>query len=658
MNNSSLRNAVNLQGSLYKMGTKGYSAYEVAVQQGFEGTVDEWLASLVGPQGPQGPQGETGQRGEQGEQGIQGPKGEQGIQGPQGETGQDGYTPIKGTDYWTEDDKEEMKNDILNHFPSPLKGKKITVIGDSLSAGSTIETNWVIELGKNTGATVVNLAQDGATIAYRDNDNGNNFVSKMRYVPTDSDYVVIMGGGNDMFQKITAGTFSDINNVYTTAGSVFQLITYFQQNLPSAKIMFITEPPIGSELHELYDPYLNAIIEVCARCHIPCFNLTNNFGLNPAIPQVREIYWLEDYVHLNVEGQKYMSSKIQKFLETEVINNNENAISVNGYKLMILSAAEYACLSTKDSNTIYITKDQKAYLGSMLILGGETSGETTETLLFNTANFKEAVGTTSYEILSSNSFKGATQTANSYLTFFVDVEKNTDYNISFDAENTNTNYGNWFVITDQNDAWNDYTQIFHSNTGTFNSGENTRVYIRFALSNESETTNECTFTNVKVEKVSSSGDTPNEGAIDQNLWDTFFKINNYANNDVTNNNPNLEFSGTTTGALIANLSEENATYDNGATISHVATTLDAGKTLSIEVELETTNVSICSMAFVYGTGSYADLITTNGQSGRYTVSISNTTDSTININGIACVIDVADTTGYTLKMTIKSINIS
>ena len=90
----------------------------------------------------------------------------------------------------------------------------------------------------------------------------------------------------------------------------------------------------------------------------------------------------------------------------------------------------------------------------------------------------------------------------------------TNYNISFDVENTNTNYHNWFVITDQNDDFNDTTQVFHSNTGTFNSGENTRVYIRFALSNEAETTNECTFTNVKVEKVTPSGDTPNQGAID------------------------------------------------------------------------------------------------------------------------------------------------
>ena len=41
-------------------GPRGYSAYEVAVQNGYTGTEEEWLSSLVGPRGQQGPQGETG----------------------------------------------------------------------------------------------------------------------------------------------------------------------------------------------------------------------------------------------------------------------------------------------------------------------------------------------------------------------------------------------------------------------------------------------------------------------------------------------------------------------------------------------------------------------------------------------------------------------
>ena len=57
-------------------GADGKSAYELAVQQGYNGTLNEWLNSLKGPQGPQGPAGESGVQGAQGVQGIQGVPGE------------------------------------------------------------------------------------------------------------------------------------------------------------------------------------------------------------------------------------------------------------------------------------------------------------------------------------------------------------------------------------------------------------------------------------------------------------------------------------------------------------------------------------------------------------------------------------------------------
>lgn len=44
-------------------GEDGKSAYEIAVEHGFEGTEAEWLESLKGEQGPQGPQGPPGQDG-------------------------------------------------------------------------------------------------------------------------------------------------------------------------------------------------------------------------------------------------------------------------------------------------------------------------------------------------------------------------------------------------------------------------------------------------------------------------------------------------------------------------------------------------------------------------------------------------------------------
>lgn len=68
-------------------GKPGKSAYQIAVDNGFEGTEDEWLASLDGKPGPEGPEGPAGKDGAQGERGEQGPQGEPGPQGPRGEQG-------------------------------------------------------------------------------------------------------------------------------------------------------------------------------------------------------------------------------------------------------------------------------------------------------------------------------------------------------------------------------------------------------------------------------------------------------------------------------------------------------------------------------------------------------------------------------------------
>lgn len=131
-------------------GEQGLSAYEVALENGFVGTEQQWLSSLVGAdgaQGPAGPQGEkgadgtmtfedlteeqkaslkgekgdkgdTGEQGPQGEQGIQGEKGEQGPAGVNGAPGADGYTPVRGTDYWTTADQAAIVDAVLLALPA------------------------------------------------------------------------------------------------------------------------------------------------------------------------------------------------------------------------------------------------------------------------------------------------------------------------------------------------------------------------------------------------------------------------------------------------------------------------------------------------------------------------------------------------------------
>lgn len=65
----------------------GKSAYELAVDHGFEGSEEEWLESL---------------------------KGKDGVDGV------DGYTPVKGKDYFTQSDKDEVAIEAASRL-TPLQ---------------------------------------------------------------------------------------------------------------------------------------------------------------------------------------------------------------------------------------------------------------------------------------------------------------------------------------------------------------------------------------------------------------------------------------------------------------------------------------------------------------------------------------------------------
>lgn len=55
--------------------------------------------------------------GEKGEPGAKGEKGDPGPQGEPGKDGQEGITPVKGVDYYTENDKNELLQELLTMLP-------------------------------------------------------------------------------------------------------------------------------------------------------------------------------------------------------------------------------------------------------------------------------------------------------------------------------------------------------------------------------------------------------------------------------------------------------------------------------------------------------------------------------------------------------------
>lgn len=74
-----------LHGKTFPLKVIHTDAYAIAVSNGYRGTLEEWLASL---------------------------KGEKGDKGERGERGEPGYTPQRGVDYWTSEDKREIIDEV------------------------------------------------------------------------------------------------------------------------------------------------------------------------------------------------------------------------------------------------------------------------------------------------------------------------------------------------------------------------------------------------------------------------------------------------------------------------------------------------------------------------------------------------------------------
>ena len=79
------------QGPQGEPGKNGTDAYHLAVNAGFTGTEEEWLASLKGPKGDKGDTGATG---------PQGPKGDTGATGPAGPAGKDATQTIDSSNIY------------------------------------------------------------------------------------------------------------------------------------------------------------------------------------------------------------------------------------------------------------------------------------------------------------------------------------------------------------------------------------------------------------------------------------------------------------------------------------------------------------------------------------------------------------------------------
>ncbi len=162
-----------------------------------------------GARGPQGIQGEKGDKGEQGYQGPIGPKGLKGEKGDKGDRGADGYSPVKGVDYYTDTEKENLVQEITN-----------TVNKDINNALAKFEDKAIYNNASGRQLTLTDsLKANFKNIEITDTTNNEVTIDVYGKNLVDSDdFLKPLGSDNKIyFDKQEDGSYKSIINVFTSA---------------------------------------------------------------------------------------------------------------------------------------------------------------------------------------------------------------------------------------------------------------------------------------------------------------------------------------------------------------------------------------------------------------------------------------------------------
>lgn len=142
-------------------GEDGKSAYQIALDNGFVGTEEEWLESLRGTDGKDGRDGAPGIDGKDGQ------NGKDGVDGVPGQDGKDGYSPVKGLDYFTAEEKEEIIGETIDTLTE--NGQVGSGTLESITIASVNETvNFSSKIETLVGMTVTQELPDGGFYFLRD----------------------------------------------------------------------------------------------------------------------------------------------------------------------------------------------------------------------------------------------------------------------------------------------------------------------------------------------------------------------------------------------------------------------------------------------------------------------------------------------------------
>ena len=221
---------------------------------------------------------------------------------------------------------DHVKNIVRNEISGvKLDGKKILVIGDSISADYYGEYDkWVTNL-INDGCFPSDINNDsvhatGFVATY--NNEANDFITRLKAVedPSSYDLVIVFGGINDYIQNV------DLESSFIPAVDEFfdYLMSYFTQArlcvLSPLRTRYSQDQNEAGCTVDSYAEYLRTVAK--SYC-LPILNLTDESGFCPQNDAfnsmwtlIPEGYTVNDGVHPNAEYEKkYLAPMIWHFIE-------------------------------------------------------------------------------------------------------------------------------------------------------------------------------------------------------------------------------------------------------------------------------------------------------------------------------------------------------
>lgn len=288
---------------------------------------------------------------------AQGPKGNDGIDGTDGINGVDGKTPqLRATSTYIQYSYDGVNWVNIISLEAitrnNLSGKKVSFIGDSITAGTDCSQLPYHQVFCSKYNCVDNpLGIGGSCIA----NNTKNGLSAQRFVTRatqsnlqDSSLIIVFGGTNDFSydskpvgdsfvesditpsgnigsKKLVAPTDTD-----TFTGALHELINTIRTNCPQVPIVFIT--PLQRGRYNSNNPnsdetnsngnYLSdfskAIKEICSFYSIPVLDLGSISQLDFMNSEISAKY-SSDNLHPNCAGHKLIGELLFRFVEDNVV---------------------------------------------------------------------------------------------------------------------------------------------------------------------------------------------------------------------------------------------------------------------------------------------------------------------------------------------------